>query len=96
MKINEEKLNLLKTNYNYWSVVSSSGDRSQLTKFEGRSLCHQHVADVKTSFLKTGFDNTISCLADLNYDNFFYQNNLVFLYNCFEPEKYFIEVFKWF
>ena len=75
MKQRQNK-SLLKTNYNSRRVVISPEDSSQLTKFKVNRLVYSHVADVKTGFLKTGFDNTISCLAHLNSDKLLYQNTL--------------------
>ena len=49
-------------------------DWSQLTKFEDKSLSLQHVADVKTGFLKTGFDNTVSCSVELDSAYFWCYN----------------------
>ena len=61
---------LLKTNYNSRRVVISPEDSSQLTKFKVNRLVYSHVADVKTGFLKTGFDKPVSCSAELDFANF--------------------------
>ena len=88
LKQTEEKSIFNETNYNYWSAVSRLRHGSQLTKFEGKRLYHQHVADAKT-----GFRNSVSCSAEFNSIQFYYFKIPPVLMWLFEADKLKFELF---